>query len=216
MKNIYIYCEGQTEESFINEVLSPYLSQVDIWVYPIICTTKRTNLEKFRGGVSEYSKIKKELTMLCKSHKNEIITNMFDYYAMPSDTPLIGCSDIDIYSRIEKIENDINIDIGEPNCHFNFLMHEFEGLLFSKPNSFKLVADDKVVNEIVRIKSEAISPEHINNSPETAPSKRLEALMPGYAKVKNGTIISKDIGMDVIMSNCKHFAHWIEEIKSFR
>lgn len=24
MKNVYIYCEGQTEEAFVNEILSPY------------------------------------------------------------------------------------------------------------------------------------------------------------------------------------------------
>lgn len=29
MKNVYIYCEGQTEESFINEVLSPHFYNID-------------------------------------------------------------------------------------------------------------------------------------------------------------------------------------------
>lgn len=34
MKIIYIYCEGQTEESFINNVLAPYLRNIEIYVMP--------------------------------------------------------------------------------------------------------------------------------------------------------------------------------------
>ena len=34
MKNVYIYCEGQTEESFVNTVLYPYFSKMDIYVTP--------------------------------------------------------------------------------------------------------------------------------------------------------------------------------------
>lgn len=214
MKNVYIYCEGQTEEAFINNVLSPYFANMDIWVYPIVCTTKRTPSKKHRGGVSDYEKIKKELYLICRQHHNEIVTTMFDYYAMPENTPLIDCNDSDIYARIEKIEDAINKDIGLSNCHFNFSLHEFEGLLFSHPESFGLIADETVVQKIQEIKDAATTPEHINNSPETAPSKRLEALMPGYAKVKNGSILSQNMGIDAIMENCQHFSAWIKKIIS--
>ena len=139
---------------------------------------------------------------------------MFDYYAMPDNTPLIDCYDSDIYARIEKIEAAINEDIGLSNCHFNFSLHEFEGLLFSNPNSFGLIADEDVVQKIQEMKDAAPTPEHINNSPETAPSKRLEALMPGYAKVRNGSILSQDMGIDAIMENCQHFSAWIKKIAS--
>ena len=30
MKNVYIYCEGLTEESFVNEILYPYFFNVNI------------------------------------------------------------------------------------------------------------------------------------------------------------------------------------------
>ena len=59
MKRGYIYCEGQTEEAFINEALAPYLSQFMIFVTPIVCTTKRTTSTKYRGGATSYDKIKK-------------------------------------------------------------------------------------------------------------------------------------------------------------
>lgn len=32
MKRVYILCEGQTEETFVNAVLSPYFTPQDIYV----------------------------------------------------------------------------------------------------------------------------------------------------------------------------------------
>ena len=214
MKMIYILCEGQTEEAFINEVLCPYFANLMIFINPIICTTKRTTAKKFKGGVSDYNKIKNELVILCKQHKNEIVTTMFDYYAMPSNTPNIACSEVDIYKRTELIEEAINKDIGLSNCFFNLMLHEFEGMLFSSPDAFIKITDQKTVEKIQKIRDEAISPEHINNSPATAPSKRLEALIPNYAKVKNGALLSKNIGIDTLLRECKHFADWVEKIRN--
>ena len=186
MKTIYIYCEGPTEESFINAVLYPYFLGMGIYVCPIVCETRRDANRKYRGGVSRY--------------------------AMPSDTPGISDATPDIFERIGKIESIINEDIGERNCRFHFMLHEFEGILFSEPNTFHLIANDGIVGEIQRIRNDFETPEHINNSPETAPSKRLEALIPGYAKVKNGTQLSEAMGLGAIMAQCPHFKKWIEDM----
>lgn len=216
MKNVYIYCEGQTEESFINEILAPYFMNQNIWVCPIICSTKRTATKKYKGGVSDYTKIKKELTLICKQHHNEYVTTMFDYYAMPDNTPGIDNTESDINVRINQIEQAIDADIGQQNCKFHFMLHEFEGILFSNPDSFALIADQNIVNDIQEIRDKYPTPEHINNSPETAPSKRIEALIPNYAKIKNGTLLSKNMGLDVILSECPHFKEWIQSIVALR
>ena len=131
MKTIYIYCEGPTEESFINTVLYPYFFALGIYVRPIVCETRRDANRKYRGGVSRYAKIKSELMILCKSHPHEYVTTMFDYYAMPSDTPGI------------------------------------------------------------------------------------EALIPGYAKIKNGTQLSDAMGIHTIMKQCPHFKRWIQDMAAW-
>ena len=161
MKTIYIYCEGPTEESFINAVLYPYFLGMGIYVCPIVCETRRDANRKYRGGVSRYAKVKNELIILCKSHPHEYVTTMFDYYAMPSDTPGISDATPDIFERIGKIESIINEDIGERNCRFHFMLHEFEGILFSEPNTFHLIANDGIVGEIQRIRNDFETPEHI-------------------------------------------------------
>lgn len=213
MKNVYVYCEGQTEEAFANGVLYPYFFAIDIYIRPIVCTTKRTQAKKYTGGVSDFFKIKNELIILCKQHKNELVTTMFDYYAMPTNTPLIGCTETDIFKRIALIEKAITAEIAQPNCFFGLTLHEFEGLLFSDPDAFRLIADSDTVTALHGVRSSFSSPELINNSPETAPSKRIEKLIPNYAKVKNGTIVSKEIGIDRLLAECRHFSQWVEGIK---
>jgi len=214
MKNLYIYCEGQTEESFINQVLYPYLMNIGICVIPIICTTKRTKSEKFKGGISNYQKIKSELILLCKQHKNEMLTTMFDYYGMPDNTPSIGNSSGNLYEKISQIEKSVEDDINMPNLFFNLIVHEFEGLLFADTSAFQSITDNDVIMKLQEVKNDFISPEHINNSVDTAPSKRIEKIIPNYAKILNGTIISEKIGVDRICAECKHFRDWLEKIKT--
>ena len=214
MKYVYIYCEGQTEESFVNDVLYPYFSSMDIYVTPIIHKTKRTPTKAFKGGVSKYAPIKDELIKLCQD-SNCIVTTMFDYYAMPEDTPFIDHQDIDIYKRIDFIENAINEDIGYKNLLFNLVLHEFEALLFSEPQAFEHIASDRVVRQLQAIRNSAETPEHINNSAETAPSKRIQNVVNGYSKVRQGIIVAKYIGIDKMMSECRHFSAWINKIIDF-
>jgi uncharacterized protein (DUF4415 family) len=66
-------------------------------------------------------------------------------------------------------------------------MHEFEAFLFSNPSAYQNygVMPDQV-KEIINIKNRYETPEHINNSYETAPSKRLMKIMP---QPKQGIII---------------------------
>ena len=214
MKYVYIYCEGQTEESFVNDVLYPYFSRMDIYVTPIIHKTKRTPTKAFKGGVSRYAPIKDELIKLCQD-SNCIVTTMFDYYAMPDDTPSIDHQDIDIYKRIDFIENAVNEDIGCKNLLFNLVLHEFEALLFSEPQAFEHIASDRVVRQLQAIRNSVDTPEHINNSAATAPSKRIQNVVNGYSKVRQGIIVAKYIGIDKMMSECKHFSAWIDKIVDF-
>lgn len=213
MKTVYIYCEGQTEESFVNNVLFPYFINLDICVIPIIHRTKRTPTKTYKGGVNGYDSIKREIIRLC-NNSNAFVTTMFDYYGMPEDTPEIDHYDSNIYSRIEFIEKAITSDIDRKNFVFNFLLHEFEGLLFSDPQAFSIVANEKEVSELQIMRDEADTPEHINNSPMTAPSKRIKNIIEGYSKVRQGIIIAKTIGIDKMLSECKHFEAWINRIKN--
>jgi hypothetical protein len=231
---LFVLCEGQTEDRFVKEILYPYLQNLGIYAMSIICETKRTVSKKYKGGVSKYSKIKSDLEILCKGDPSAFVTTMFDYYKLPAETPgkgtigdtsgmgIIGNTPDkgttgNIYEKAQEIETAINTNLGEGrNLLVNLTLHEFEGLLFSDVTAFLGVAkaDNKSVMELGRIKSGFLSPEHINDSEETAPSKRIRRILPEYSKTLNGIEIAKKIGIDKITQECPHFKAWIENIKA--
>ncbi|MEN6576184.1 MAG: DUF4276 family protein [Phycisphaerales bacterium] len=65
-----------------------------------------------------------------------------------------------------------------------------------------------------RIREQFPSPEEINDSRQTAPSKRILELKPRYAKVTDGIPISKKIGLDVMRAQCPHFNDWLRKLQA--
>lgn len=217
MKRIYILCEGQTEETFINMLLYPYLQSVGIIVTPIICMTKRRSSKKYRGGVSSFAKIKKELQRLCGEHPNEMITTMFDLYAFPYDELELESIPNGVYDKVEYIEKAITDKINSRlgNMIFSLVLHEFEGLLFSDVSAFENIANSEAVAILRDVRATVPTPEHINESPETAPSKRIESAIPNYSKVSDGIDVAEQIGIDKITSECHHFADWLAKLTAW-
>jgi len=95
------------------------------------------------------------------------------------------------------------------------VMHEFEGLLFSDCAAFgQAIGRADLASDFRQIRDEFKTPEHINDSPDTAPSKRVENLMPGYEKPLLGTLAVLEIGLDRIRAECPHFAAWLDKLES--
>ncbi len=94
------------------------------------------------------------------------------------------------------------------------LMHEFEALLFSDCAKLGEVlgAADKN-REFQRIRDQFRSPEEINDSVDTAPSKRISALVPRYDKVLDGVDAAQRIGLERIRVECTHFDSWLTRLE---
>jgi len=205
---LYVLCEGPTEERFAKELLAPYLLNDNIY-------TNAINL----GGVSRYAKIRKALETLCKGDTSAYVTTMLDYYKLPKDTPGKYTA-ADAFADAKSIDAAVNADLGGcRNLFINLIVHEFEGLLFSDVSAFsgEAKASEKDLMELARIKNDPKfpTPEHINDSEMTAPSKRILNILPKYVKTLNGLTIAKRITIEKIADECPHFRAWIEKIKAF-
>ncbi|MCL2112299.1 MAG: DUF4276 family protein [Clostridiales bacterium] len=221
MSNIYVLCEGQTEEMFVNQVLCPYVQGVSgVFLTPIILTTKKTPKKKHKGGLVSYEKAKNEIQKLCSEHPNEYVTTMLDFYAFPVDAPGMGQIDgiKDVYERVKHIESEISKDIGRKNFIPNLMLHEFEGLLFVKPELLSEYYQESAdaAKSLVNVRDEFETPEHIDNGKETAPSKRITSIIPEYDKVFAGSLIAIDIGIDDIRKECRHFSAWVDKLCSLK
>ena len=123
------------------------------------------------------------------------------------------------YKRVIAIENAIKKDIGFNKFIPYVQLHEYETLLFTRPDIMEewlSVYNPGVpvgkFNEIVQ--SCGGNPELINEYPTTAPSKRIISLCPVYDKVDDGILILKEIGLDSMRAGCAHFNDWITVLEN--
>lgn len=87
-----------------------------------------------------------------------------------------------------------------------------EALLFSDVLAFGAIYGQEIQTEVQDTVSQFASPEHINDNPNTAPSKRLEKLIPRYKKAVDGMVLAETIGLDAMLAKCQHFSVWINDL----
>jgi hypothetical protein len=204
MKFVYILVEGETEEKFVKDILNPYFEKKEIYLTPV----------RLRG-VSKYYIIQKEVKSLLKNQSFLLVTTMIDLYACPSDMPKKTeiKQDMNHIQKVTFLENAFSKDINNEKFLPYLQLHEFEALLFSDVSYFSLLSRDiSYFENIVRTKE----PEEINDSPDTAPSKRIIQKIPQYefTKPTNGIILAKKIGLENMRVKCPHFNDWIVKIES--
>ena len=95
--------------------------------------------------------------------------------------------------------------------------HEFEGLLFSDVESFSTLGvaeiDEACLGSLRRIREHVQTPEDINDDRATAPSKRVEALIPRYRKRLHGPLVAEATGLDRIRAECPRFDGWVTRLE---
>jgi len=91
-------------------------------------------------------------------------------------------------------------------------VHEFEALLFS--DAEKLAEHLKIKPQSIKdILIECGDPENINDSSQTAPSKRLENLYRRYKKTTTGIAVARAIGIDKMREQCPIFNGLLNKIE---
>jgi Domain of unknown function (DUF4276) len=95
-------------------------------------------------------------------------------------------------------------------------MHEFEGLLFSDCSRFgQGIGRSDLIPRFQNIRNSFATPEEINDSPITAPSKRIIDLLPEYEKPLFGTLAILEIGLNTIRAECPHFRQWLDRLEAW-
>ena len=218
MTRVHVLVEGQTEETFVKNVLLPHFSQVQVYLYP-----RQVGKPGHRGGIGEYQRARRDILATLKQEPASFCTTMFDYYGMPSSWPQReAASQKPFPEKPTTIEQAIRADVvsalGQGFDAARFIpyvqMHEFEALLFSDPKLLAHGLDLPDESEIQRIRDQVSSPEEINDSQQNAPSKRILRLNPGYSKVTDGVLISHKIGLTAMRSQCAHFHEWIQRLEA--
>lgn len=94
-------------------------------------------------------------------------------------------------------------------------MHEYEALLFSDVNAFAAgIYQPQLGAGLQAVRNQFRTPEHINNGANTAPSKRIQRLYPGYSKVLEGELGAAMVGLNRMRQECSRFEQWIHWLEN--
>lgn len=216
MKKLLIIAEGQTEEKFIKELIIPYFNAKKIYNVDVTILPNKTLASgvRFKGGAVTFKNV---TTYAKKLLQSGYVTTLLDYYGI--DKNFDGYEESKKTSNIkdkkETLEKKLALEINNKKFIPYIQMYEFEGLLFSNPDSFIFIDED--FSKIENIKNDISNyptPEHINDSPHTAPSKRLEKYYNGYSKTVDGIMVAEDMGIEKIIERCPLFKEWLEKLEN--
>ena len=218
---LHFIVEGQTEETFVNQVLKPYLGDRYVWADARCVLTSRRGGVKYRGGFRNYEQPRRDILSWLREDQNADarFTTAFDLYRLPSDFPGYGDAQAsaDPYERVRILEVALREDIGDRRVIPYLQLHEFETLLLSEPDQLAahFTAGQAGIQNLVTMAGQAGNPELINDGPDTAPSKRIIAEIPEYAGMKPsaGPIVAGKIGLANLRLRCRHFGEWIDQLE---
>lgn len=197
MTRLAISVEGETEEAFVKQVLADYL-RPEVEPTPVL----------LRGNVGVERLVKQ---MVRLSHNFDAVTSLVDFYGFRHKGN----------QSVEELEEHLFQQIEEqiPDSRqavFPYVQkHEFEGLLFSDTAAFGARGCNAEwdIEELVSIRRQFGTPEDINDSPETAPSKRISNVLPGYDKPLHGPLVARETGLEKIRAECPRFHVWLTRLE---
>lgn len=219
MIRLHAVVEGQTEETFVNQVLAPELGTQEVFIDVHCVTTGRKRVPPDRGGIRNYQQLRNDLVFWMRQEKGRDVrfTTMVDLYRLPTDFP--GYDDCkrktDPHTRAECMEDNLREDIQDDRLVPYIQLHEFEALLFSDVRMFEIAFPDRPaeVQKLKSIRNDFPSPEHINDQPDQSPSKRILKVIPEYVKTVSGILIVQRIGLPVLRKECVHFGRWLDRLE---
>jgi hypothetical protein len=212
MNRVLISVEGQTEETFVREILTRHLWNLNVDPTPVVVATKIVKQgNKFKGGLSSYAQVWNDVQKLLRDTNAVAITTMYDLYKLPTDFPGYSSRpDGNCFEKAEYLETEFQRKISHPRFKPYLQVHEFEAFLFVNPAvTARLFPENNKLKELIAIKNDFNTPEEINDGVTTAPSKRIMRLYPNYEKPLYGSLVAIDVGLENIRAECPHFNNWI-------
>lgn len=225
MKELVVFCEGETERGFCNQLLRPHLfPQHDGLFRTILIAHSKHHGQVSRGGVpAHYETLRRDIADELKGSRNKdaSFTTMIDLYGLPKDFPGKKGrrrNPQNPAAYVEALEKAFEDDINDRRFVPYLQLHEYETLLFVEPDSFRIAFEDcdHEIDELKKIADSFQNIEHINDGPTTAPSKRIIELIPAYYGLKTsaGPDIAEYTGLPAIRAKCPHFDAWIKRLES--
>ena len=200
MVRVAIVAEGQTEAEFTTGVLADHLRRRNVEPTPVVMD----------GNVSA-QRLAVDVVRLYRSYN--AVTSLVDFYGFKRKGS----------ATAEELEAEIR-DLVHKSIHHHWderkvfpyvQRHEFEALLFTDVVAFRSIGvDEVVIRRLQEVRSQFDTPEDINDHSDTAPSKRILQVVPGYRKVTQGKVVAAEVGLEKMRAACPRFGAWLARLEA--
>lgn len=186
MIELRVVVEGETEQELIKRVVAPHLARHDVYATPIVVTTKRERDGRKHTGGGDWTKWLAELRLHCRDQRPTLrITTLFDLYRLPKNFPGLEqhARISDSAERVGRLEEEMEKEIADPRFLPYLQRHEFEALVLAALPALEAILverEDRIGLKRLIADLGDLAPEDVNDGPNTAPSKRLQAFIPSY------------------------------------
>jgi hypothetical protein len=218
MIRVHVVCEGQTEEMFVSQMLGEAFEAQGIHLVPALIGTPG-----HKGGNVRFERVLADVQKRLLGERKAWCSTFFDFYGLPEDFP--GKAEAkalhDVNQKAECLQQTMTASLASKiggDAMRRFIpyvqMHEFEGLLFSCPEKLASgIGQSGLGAHFQSIRDGFGTPEAINDSPVTAPSKRILKLFNGYEKPLHGSLAALEMGLPAIRRECPRFDAWLKQIE---
>lgn len=228
MVDLLAVVEGRSEKAFLDRVVAPYLGGREVFL-----RTTLVGKPGHKGGTRSWLSVRGDLVRHLQSNKptwRVFVTTMFDYFRMPSTGQGAwpgrqAAGSLPHDQKAPRVEMDMHADLCrsmgssfDPRLFVPYVqMHELEALLFASITALERAFPEQAKAIATLSQStESLEPEEINDSPQSAPSKRIINLLPEYgdAKVRAVEDALSYIGLPALRARCPHFGQWIRTLET--
>lgn len=228
MARLLIHVEGETEETFVTEVLAPHLHGFG-YTHADARLLGNARQRRFRGGIRSWATVRRDILNHLREDSGCLASTMVDYYGLPQTGAGAwpgreAAGRLPFREKAAAVTEALHADVGaamgsdfDPRRFVPYvMMHEFEAMLFSDCTRFgEGIGRSHLAPRFQAIRDQFATPEEIDDSPLTAPSKRVVELIPEYQKPLLGTLAILEIGLDAIRAECPHFRAWLEHLEGW-
>ena len=223
MVRLHFFVEGQTEQTYADDVLKPHLANFGVYMQkPVLIAHARKKGKVHRGGGRNFTAMQNDIKRRIKQESGDDVffTTMIDLYALHKNFPgREGVENLgtDPYRRVTALEKSWFDETRDRRFIPFIQLHEFEAYLFVDVSRFALFFDhaNSGISALRNVAGRFSSPEQIDDGQHTAPSKRIIEQFLEYEDLKPTVSpdVARLVGLDTIRAKCPHLDGWIKRLE---
>ena len=222
---LFAVVEGQSESGFFKPFLAEHLALRGIDLHVAVIGKGSAKGGMFRSFVQVCA----ELGNFLADRRRPWVTTFFDYYGLPTGEGrgwdfVPAAKARGSVAAAAAIENRLRDGVRDaaPQAVERFIpyiqLHELEALYFAEPVTLATVLETPATaDKFAAVVTAAGGCEQINDSPTTAPSKRLQAICPHYIKGRSSAAhaprLGEKLSLATVREQCPRFHAWLASIE---